>query len=66
MTAIAYRQGAKSWELRATTSLARLLANQGHRDEARTMLADIYNWFTEGFDTADLKDAKAPLEELSA
>ena len=46
-------------------SLARLLAKQGHRDEARTMLADIYNWFTEGFDTADLKDAKALLDELS-
>ena len=45
-------------------SLARLLAKQGHRDEARTMLADIYSWFTEGFDTADLKDAKSLLEEL--
>jgi adenylate cyclase len=61
---IARRQKAKSWELRATTSLARLLAKQGKRDEARTMLADLYNWFTEGFDTADLKDAKALLEEL--
>jgi hypothetical protein len=50
--------------LRATTSLARLLASQGKRGEARTMLADIYNWLTEGFDTADLKDAKALLEEL--
>jgi tetratricopeptide (TPR) repeat protein len=56
--------GAKSYELRATTSLARLLANQGHRDEARAMLAEIYGWFTEGFDTADLKDAKALLNEL--
>jgi hypothetical protein len=46
-------------------SLARLLAKQGHRDAARMMLADIYNWFTEGFDTADLKDAKALLAELS-
>ena len=55
---------AKSWELRATTSLARLLAKQGRRDEARAMLADIFNWFTEGFDTADLKDAKALLDEL--
>src|SRR5260370_32483547 len=60
--AIAQRQEAKSWELRATISLARLLVKQGKRDEARTMLADIYNWFTEGFDTADLKDAKALLE----
>jgi len=62
---IARQQSAKSWELRATMSLARLLAKQGHRDEARTMLADIYNWFTEGFDTADLKDAKMLLDELS-
>jgi predicted ATPase len=61
----ARRQSAKSLELRATTNLARLLAKQGRRDEARSMLADIYNWFTEGFDTADLKDAKALLEELS-
>ena len=64
--AIAQRQQAKSWELRATMSLARLLAKQGRRDEARAMLAEIYNWFTEGFDTPDLKDAKALLEELSA
>jgi predicted ATPase len=64
--AIARKQSAKSWELRATMSLARLLNEQGRRDEARTMLAEIYNWFTEGFDTADLKDAKALLEELSA
>jgi len=61
---IAQRQQAKSWELRATTSLARLLGKQGRRDEARTMLADIYGWFTEGFDTRDLKDAKALLAEL--
>ena len=61
---IARNQSAKSWELRATTSLARLLANHGRRDEARTMLAEIYGWFTEGFDTADLKDAKELLEEL--
>ena len=61
---IARKQSAKSLELRATMSLARLLAKQGHRDEARAMLAEIYNWFTEGFDTADLKDAKALLEEL--
>jgi len=64
--AIARRQQAKSFELRATLSLARLLAQQGRRDEARAMLAEIYNWFTEGFDTADLKDAKALLDELAA
>jgi predicted ATPase len=63
---IACKQSAKSWELRATTSLARLLAKQGKRDEACAMLAEIYDWFTEGFDTADLKDAKALLDELSA
>jgi adenylate cyclase len=62
----AQRHGAKSWELRAATSLARLLASQGRRDEARAILAEIYNWFTEGFDTADLKDAKALLNELSS
>ena len=62
---LARTMNAKSWELRATMSLARLLAKQGHRDEARTMLAEIYNWFTEGFDTADLKDAKALLDELA-
>ena len=55
---LARRQGAKSWELRATTSLARLLAKRGHRDEAHTVLAEMYGWFTEGFDTADLKDAR--------
>ena len=62
---IARRQSAKSWELRATVSLARLLRDTGRRSEARAMLAQIYNWFTEGFDTADLKDAKALLDELS-
>jgi predicted ATPase len=62
---IARKQSAKSFELRATMSLARLLAKRGRRDEARTMLAEIYGWFTEGFDTADLKDAKALLDELS-
>ena len=62
--ALAQNMSAKAWELRATTSLARLLAKQGRRDEARAMLADIYNWFTEGFDTADLKDAKALLDQL--
>ena len=62
---IARRQSGKSLELRATTSLARLLAQQGHSDEARAMLGEIYGWFTEGFDTADLKEAKALLDELS-
>jgi DNA-binding winged helix-turn-helix (wHTH) protein/tetratricopeptide (TPR) repeat protein len=58
--------GAKTLELRAIMSLARLLDQQQRRDEARTMLAEIYDWFTEGFDTADLKEAKALLDELSA
>jgi len=62
---IAREHSAKSLELRALMSLARLLGNIGRRDEARTMLADIYNWFTEGFDTADLKDAKALLDEMA-
>jgi class 3 adenylate cyclase/tetratricopeptide (TPR) repeat protein len=61
---VARSQCAKSAELRATTSLARLLASQGRHDEARTILAEIYNWFTEGLDTADLKGAKALLDEL--
>ena len=63
--ALAQKMSAKAWELRATMSLARLLAREGRRDEARAMLAEIYNWFTEGFDTADLKDAKALLDELN-
>jgi class 3 adenylate cyclase/tetratricopeptide (TPR) repeat protein len=62
---VARGQDAKSWELRATVSLARLLANTGRRVEAHAMLAEVYGWFTEGFDTADLKDAKTLLEELS-
>jgi predicted ATPase len=62
---IARRQQAKSLELRAVLSLSRLLQWQGRRDEARQMLAQIYGWFTEGFDTADLKDAKALLDQLS-
>ena len=61
---IARNQSAKSLELRATVSLARLLREQGKTDEARTLLSEIYGWFTEGFDTADLKDAKALMEEL--
>jgi predicted ATPase len=60
----ARKQSAKILELRATMSFARMLAKQGRGDEARAMLADIYNWFTEGFDTPDLKDAKALLDQL--
>jgi tetratricopeptide (TPR) repeat protein len=63
--AIARKQTSKWWELRATVGLARLLAKEGREDEARTMLAEIYGWFAEGFDTADLKDAKELLDELS-
>ncbi len=62
---VARRQEAKSLELRAATSLARLWQGQGKTVEARELLAPVYNWFTEGFDTADLKDAKALLEELT-
>jgi class 3 adenylate cyclase/predicted ATPase len=62
---IASRQGAKSLQLRTTMSLGRLLASQGYREDARVMLGEIYNWFTEGLDTADLKEAKALLDELS-
>jgi predicted ATPase len=63
--ALAQKMSAEAWELRATMSLARLLASQDRRDEARTMLGEIYNWFTEGFDTRDLIEAKALLGELS-
>jgi predicted ATPase len=63
--ALACSIGAKSWELRATMSLARLLNQQGRRDEARTRLEEIYNWFTEGYYTLDLKEAKALLDELN-
>ena len=62
---IADEQGAKLWELRAAASLARLRRDQGRRAEARDLLAPVYAWFTEGFDTADLKDAKALLAELT-
>ena len=55
---------AKSWELRAATSLARLWHDQGKRFEAQALLAPVYGWFTEGFDTADLKEAKALLDGL--
>jgi tetratricopeptide (TPR) repeat protein len=61
---LAKSMGAKAWELRTAMSWARLLASQGRAHEARTTLAEIYNWFTDGFDTADLKEAKALLEEL--
>jgi predicted ATPase len=61
---IARRQQAKSWELRAATSLARLWQQQGKRAEARELLAPIYDWFTEGFDTADLQEARALLQAL--
>jgi len=61
---VARKQQAKSWELRAVVSLARLWQQQSKKDEARQRLAEIYNWFTEGFDTKDLQEAKALLEEL--
>jgi class 3 adenylate cyclase/predicted ATPase len=63
--AVASDQGARLWELRAATSLARLWRDQGKRAQAHDLLAPIYGWFTEGFDTADLKDAKALLDELA-
>jgi predicted ATPase len=61
----ASQQQAKSWELRTSTSLARLWQSQGKRKEAHDLLAPIYGWFTEGFDTKDLKEAKALLDELN-
>jgi class 3 adenylate cyclase/predicted ATPase len=64
--AVARAQQAKSWELRAAMSIARLFRDQGKRDQARDLLAPVYNWFTEGFDTLDLKEAKALLGELLA
>jgi class 3 adenylate cyclase/predicted ATPase len=64
--AVARKQQAKSWELRAAMSLARLWRDQGKVSEARELLAPVYGWFTEGFDTCDLKEAKALLEELAA
>jgi predicted ATPase len=63
--AVARRQNAKSWELSAATSLARLRRQQGRREEAVALLAPILSWFTEGFDTADLKEAKALLDKLT-
>jgi predicted ATPase len=62
---VARRQQAKSLELRAALSLSRLWQQQGEREEARALLTPVYGWFTEGFDTADLQEAKALLEELS-
>jgi predicted ATPase len=63
--AVARQQQTKSWELRAAMSMARLWRDQGKRDEARDLLAPVYGWFTEGFDTLDLKEAKALLDELA-
>jgi predicted ATPase len=63
--AIAREQGTRGYELRAATSLARLWREQGRRDEARDLLAPVYGWFTEGFDTRDLKEARAFLDQLA-
>jgi adenylate cyclase len=64
--AVAREQEARSWELRATMSLARLLGQQGRAEEGRSTLADIYGWFTEGFDTPDLREAQMLIEQLSS
>ena len=64
--AVARQQQAKSWELRAAMSMARLWRDQGKREEARELLAPVYGWFTEGFDTLDLKEAKALLDTLTS
>ena len=64
--AVARDQGARTWELRAAMSMARLWRDQGKRNEARDLLAPVYGWFTEGFDTLDLKEAKSLLDELSS
>jgi len=61
---VAQRQSAKFWELRAATSMARLWRDQGKREEARELLAPVFAWFTEGFDTPVLKDTKAVLDRL--
>jgi predicted ATPase len=63
--AVARDQQAKSWELRAAMSLSRMWLEQGRFDDARALLSSVYNWFTEGFDTADLRDAEALLQQLS-
>jgi predicted ATPase len=62
---VARLQGAKGWELQAATRLARLWHDRRRRDDARDLLAPVYGWFTEGFDTPDLKEAKALLDELA-
>ena len=62
---VARLQRAKGWELRAASSLARFWRDQGKRDEARELLAPVYGWFTEGFDTRDLREAKSLLAELA-
>ena len=64
--AVAREQQAKSWELRAAMSMARLWRDQGKRDQARELLAPVYGWFTEGFDTRDLREATALLDELAS
>jgi predicted ATPase len=64
--AVARQQQAKSWELRAAMSMARLWRDQGKRKEARELLTPVYGWFSEGFDTRDLKEAKGLLDELAA
>jgi predicted ATPase len=64
--AVARQQHAKSWELRAAMSMARLWRDQGKVQQARELLAPVYGWFTEGFDTRDLKDANALLEQLAS
>ena len=64
--AVARQQQAKSWELRAAMSMARLWRDQGKRDEAPDLLAPVYGWFTEGFDTLDLKEAKGLLDGLAS
>jgi len=64
--AVARQQQAKSWELRASMSMARLWPDQGKPQQARELLAPVYGWFNEGFDTLDLKEAKALLDELHA
>ena len=64
--AVAREQQAKSWELRAAMSMARLWRDQGKRQQAHDLLAPVYGWFTEGFDTLDLKEAKTLLEQLKA